>query len=243
MITQDSIQFGEKTIDYDIVYSDRRKNATLSVYPLKTVEISVPENLERERIQKLVRNKAQWVMTQILWFDEIVQTDSIKENVNGESYLYLGRQYRLKIIKNDEKPQARLEGKYLTVTLPEKTPESREKAIVKAAIWKWYRQEANVRMQEAIKTYSTKLGIKEPHFTIKNQHKRWGSCTEKNVLNFNFRISMAPVSLLNYVVAHEMCHINHKHHSGKFWEGLRTIMPDYEERKERLRREGAQYVL
>ena len=243
MITQDSIQFGEKTIDYDIVYSDRRKNATLSVYPLKTVEISVPENLERERIQKLVRNKAQWVMTQILWFDEIVQTNSIKEHVNGESYLYLGRQYRLKIIKNDEKPQARLEGKYLTVTLPKKAPESREKAIVKAAIWKWYRQEANVRMQEAIKIYSTKLGISEPHFTIKNQHKRWGSCTEKNVLNFNFRIAMAPVSLLNYVVAHEMGHIKHKHHSGKFWESLRTIMPDYEERKERLRREGSQYVL
>ena len=243
MITRDNVQFGNRNISYNIVYSDRRKNATLSVYPLKTVEISVPANLERERIQNLVRKKAEWVMKQILWFDEIVQTASVKEHVNGESYLYLGRQYRLKIIKNREKPQASLEGKYLAVTLPGKTPEKREKAIVKAAIWKWYREQANVTMRESIKTYSEKLGIKEPKFRIKNQEKRWGSCTEKNALNFNFRIAMAPVSLLNYVVAHEMCHINHKHHSNKFWESLRIIMPDYEERKERLRREGSQYIL
>ena len=243
MIAQDSIQFGTTTINYDIVYSDRRKNATLSVYPLKMVEISVPTNLEPEHIRSLVKKKAHWVMKEILWFDEIVQMDSKKEHVNGETYLYLGRQYRLKIIRNHERPQAKLIGKYLTVWLPENTPKNKEKRIIKAAIWKWYRQQANKKIEDVIKTYSKKLGISQPKFTIKNQYKRWGSCTSKNMLNFNFRIAMAPVTLLQYIVAHEMCHIKHKDHSSKFWKQLKTIMPDYEDRKERLRKEGTLYVL
>jgi len=243
MIAQDSIQFGTTKINYDILYSDRRKNATLAVYPLKMVEISVPTNLEPEHIQSLVMKKAHWVMKQILWFDEIVQMDSTKEHVNGETYLYLGRQYRLKMIRNNEKPQAKLIGKYLTVWLPENIPKNKEKKIVKAAIWKWYKQQANKRIEDAIKLYSKKLGISQPQFTIKNQYKRWGSCTSKNRLNFNFRIAMAPVTLLHYIVAHEMCHIKHKDHSSKYWKQLKTIMPDFENRKERLRREGTQYVL
>ena len=243
MIVQDSIQFGTTTINYDIVYSNKRKNATLSVYPLKLVEIRVPSNLEQDHIQNLVRKKAHWVMKQILWFDEIVQMDTIKEHVNGESYLYLGRQYRLKIIKNHEKPQAKLIGKYLTVWLPENIPKNKEKKTAKAAIWKWYREQANKKIAETIKTYSKKLGISQPTYKIKNQYKRWGSCTKKDELIFNFRIAMAPIALLQYIVAHEMCHIKNKDHSNKFWKQLQTIMPDYEQRKERLRKEGTQYVI
>lgn len=242
MITQDSIQFGTTTISYDIIYSERRKNTTLSVYPLKQVEISVPSNLEREDIQRLVRKKAHWIVRQMVWFDEIVQMNSVKEYVNGETYLYFGRQYRLKIIRN-KKAQAKLIGKYLTVFLPEKTPKTDEKKLIKASIWKWYKQHAQRKIDETIKQYSKKLGIEAPKFTIKNQYKRWGSCTKKNTLNFNFKITMAPASLMHYVVLHELCHIKNKDHSKMFWKLLKGIMPDYEKRKDRLRREGSQYVM
>ncbi|NIA02978.1 MAG: DUF45 domain-containing protein [Nitrospirae bacterium] len=98
-------------------------------------------------------------------------------------------------------------------------------------------------MKESIKYYSKKLGIKEPDFIIKNQYKRWGSCTSKNILIFNFRIAMAPVSQMNYIITHELCHIKVKDHSPEFWKLLRSIMPDYDDRKERLRKEGWGYVL
>ncbi len=240
--TQDSIQFGTTTINYDVIYSAKRKNATLSVYPMKQVEISVPSGLEREHIQRLVRKKAGWVLKQILWFDEIVQIDSQKEHVNGETFLYLGRQYRLKIVRSSEKAKAKLRGKYLYVTIPN-AGNSKDKKIIKAAVWDWYRKQAGRKVTEAVCLYSRILGIELPKVIIKNQYKRWGSCTSKNTLNFNFRIVIAPVSLLNYVAAHELCHIKHKDHSPKFWKLLKTIMPDYEDRKERLRKEGRQYTL
>lgn len=242
MITQDSIQFGTTQIRYDIIYSSR-KNATLAVYPLKEVEITVPASLEREHIQNLVRKKAKWVIKQIMWFDEITQIDSTKEYVNGETFLYLGRQYRLKIKKENGRSKASLIGKYLTATLPELSPQKETKKIIKAVIWRWYSEHARKKVEESIKYYSRRLGIEEPKFIIKNQSKRWGSCTSKNILNFNFRIAMAPVSQLNYIVAHELCHIKIKDHSSQFWKILQSVMPDYAERKERLRKAGWQYVL
>jgi len=243
MITEDNIQFGTTTINYDIVYSDKRKNVTIAVYPMKEVEISVPGHLEREYIQNLVKKKADWVIKQLLWFDEITQIDSNKEHVNGETYLYLGRQYRLQIKKAKEKAEAKIVGKIIQVTLPLNTPKKYEKKIVRAAIWKWYKNQAEEKINSILKKYSKKLGITIPEFTIKNQYKRWGSCTSKNKLIFNFRLAMAPVSQIEYVVAHEICHIKCKDHSKNYFKLLKSIMPNYELRKESLKKDGWQYVL
>ncbi len=243
MITRDSIQFGTTTINYDIIYRSRRKNATLAVYPMKHVEITVQNNLELEEIQNLVRKKSVWVIKKLDWFDQITQLDSAKEYVNGETYLYLGRQYRLNILKENKKVQAKLRGKYLEMTLPEETQDSEVRKIVKTAMWDWYRKRAQKKIRESVRYYCKKIGIQEPQFRVKNQYKRWGSCTSKNILNFNLRAVMAPKSQLDYVIAHELCHIKHKNHSTQFWKLLQSIMPDYKERKEKLRKEGWQYVL
>ena len=243
MNTQDSIQFGNTEINYDIVYSDKRKNATLSVYPMKQIEISVPTNIEPEHIQKLVKKKANWIIKQILWFDEIVQIDSEKEHIDGETFLYLGRQYRLKVCRGNGKAESKRIGGYLKVKIPEKIPKNKQTKLVRATLGYWYKRQLDKKIKDALKTYSKKLGMEQPNFIIKNQYKRWGSCTKKNILNFNFRIAMAPVTQIDYVVAHELCHVLHKDHSTKFWKRLKTIMPDYEIRKENLRKEGWQYVI
>lgn len=242
MITQDSVLLGTTKIDYSIVYSERRKNASLAVYPVKYVEILVPSDLERGHIQRLVKKKAHWVMKQLAWFDEIARADSSKEYVNGETFLYLGRQFRLKIIKGGKRPQASIEGGYLTVSLPDYV-NGQKTALVKAAIWYWYREETARILAEIISKYSKKLGISPPNLMIKNQSKRWGSCTSKNQLIFNFRILMAPMRQLEYIVAHELCHICHKSHSADYWKLLESILPDFSERKEVLRTNGWQYIL
>ena len=243
MIEQDSILFGKTQIDYDIVYSPRRRNATLAVYPLKQVEITVPTTIQQEKIKTLVERKAVWVIKQLVWFDQITQTDSVKEYVNGESFLYLGRQYRLKLNKENGKTEVRMRGKELEVTLKKQDSIKDTKTLIKVAIWHWYREQALKNIDESVSCYSKKLGIRKPKITIKNQYKRWGSCTSKNVVIFNFRIAMAPVSQLNYVVAHELVHIKHKDHSPKFWKKLNSIMPDYQDRKEKLKQDGWQYEI
>lgn len=243
MITEDCIQFGSTTINYDIVYSDKRKNATLAVYPMKEVEIRVPKHLEQEHIQRLVKKKADWVIKQFIWFDEITQLDSSKEHVNGETYLYLGRQFRLQIKKGEERAEAKIIGRNISVNLPINTPKKYEKKIIKAVIWKFYRQQTEEKVEELVKKYSKRLGIALPKFMIKNQYKRWGSCTSKNQLIFNFRLSMAPVSQVEYVVAHEICHTKIKDHSSEYWKRLKSVLPEYEARKEALKKDGWKYIL
>lgn len=243
MIREDNIQFGATTINYGIVYSDKRKKATLAVYPMKEVEISVPKNLEREHIQILVKKKADWVIKQLLWFDEITQIDSSKEHANGETYLHIGRQYRLQIEKGKGRAEAKIVGKRLIVNLPIYTPKKYEKKVIKAAIWKFYRQQTEEKVTGLLKKYSMKLNIQSPRFTIKNQFKRWGSCTSKNKLIFNLRLAMAPMSQIEYVVSHELCHIKIKGHSIEYWKLLKSIMPEFKNRKEALRKDGLQYVL
>jgi predicted metal-dependent hydrolase len=243
VISKDSIRFGSTTINYDITYSKKRKNATLAVYPLSEVEIRVPVNLEKVDIRKLVKRKADWVLKKIIWFNELAQLDGRKEYINGETYLYMGRQYKLKIIRGHNRAVAKILGKQLQVNLPIKISEGDGKRTVKVAIWRWYRQQTEIKVADLIRKYSKKLGIVAPDFFIKNQYKRWGSCTSKNKLIFNFRLSMAPASQIEYVVGHELCHIKQKNHTKGYWKLLFSIMDDYAVRKEALRKDGWQYAL
>lgn len=239
----DSITFGTTTITYEIAYSNRRKHVAIAVNPDKRVEVLAPSHLDQLAIQDLVRKKASWVKEQLEWFDQINHLTASKEYVNGETFLYLGRQYRLKILCGGNRPSAKLRGKYFEATLPEHIEyEDRHKAI-KRVLWKWYRDHAEKKIGELIQSYSSRLHIDPPAFRVKYQAKRWGSCSKDNGLNINLRISMAPMSQIEYVVAHELCHQKYKDHSAEFWKLMRLVMPDYEIRKENLRRDGWRYVI
>lgn len=242
-MTRDSIAFGTTTITYDIAYSSRRKHLAIAVKPDKHVEVLAPSHLDQEAIQELVRKKAGWVKEQLEWFDHINHLTASREYVNGETFLYLGRQYRLKIIQDGNRPSAKLRGKYFEVTLPEHTTDEKRREAVKRALWRWYRGHAEKKLGELVGSYSRRLHIETPGFKVKYQAKRWGSCSKENGLNINLRVIMAPMSQIEYVVAHELCHLKYKDHSAEFWQLLRLVMPDYEVRKENLRRDGWRYIL
>lgn len=243
MLENDRIQYGVTAIPYSISYSRRRKNATIVVHPTKKVEVKVPLKAEPGDIRNLVQRKAKWVVKHVEWFDQFQYTGYEKEYVNGETFLYLGRQYRLKILRKDGEKVARLKGKYFEVSIPSNVYGESKEELIKEALFDWYQTHTKEQVDKVIGTYSKKLGIEKPDFKVKYQFKRWGSCTNKNKLNFNFIIAMAPMSQLEYIVAHELCHIKYKSHSSYFWRLLRILMPDYELRKENLRKDGWQYTL
>lgn len=236
----DHIQFGTTTITYELVRSRRRKNATITVFPDKTVQIAVPHDTGTDQAQFLMVKKAPWVIKKIDMFQCISPEIASKEYVSGETFLYLGRQYRLKILKTKSESSAKLVGKYLYVSVPESV-RSDKNEYVKKLVYEWYRTHAAEKIKEVINSYCKRSNLPVPTFIVKNQLKRWGSCTAKNQLIFNNRIAMAPVSQLEYVVAHELCHMRYKDHSPKFWSMLKSVMPEYEKRKEALKSDGWKY--
>ncbi|HPE51657.1 MAG TPA: SprT family zinc-dependent metalloprotease [Methanothrix soehngenii] len=238
-----SIEFGTSRIDYDVKYSSRRKNLSIAVHPNKKLEVLAPPGLSQEEIQGALRRKAGWVKERLDWFEQMSQLAVDREYVSGETFLYLGRQYRLKIVYGTKRSPVKLRGKFFEVNLSQSMPEQDRREAVRRAMWRWYRAHAREKIREIVEHYSARLGIEPPEFRIKYQAKRWGSCSQGSVLNINLRIIMAPLSQIEYVVAHELCHLKYKDHSAAFWDLLRLVMPNYEVRKENLRRSGWQYLL
>jgi len=238
-----SIEFGTSQIDYEVKYSSRRKNMSIAVHPNKKVEVLAPADLSQEEIQGALKRKAGWVKERLDWFEQMSQLAVNREYVSGETFLYLGRQYRLKIQYGTKRIPVKLRGKFFEVTLLQSMPVQDRRETVRRTMWRWYRAHAQEKIGAIIDRYSERLRIEPPQFRVKYQAKRWGSCSQDGVLNINLRVIMAPLSQIEYVVAHELCHLKHKDHSASFWELLHLILPNYEVRKENLRRDGWRYLL
>lgn len=243
MMYNGGIEFGATTITYDTVFSKRRKHAAIAVYPNKKVIVTAPSGLSPEEIQRLVQKRASWILEKVDWFNQISHLTATKEYVNGETFLYLGRQYRLKMVFINGDSTAKLRGKYFEINLPENSPEEERHELAKRVLSKWYIERAEKKIGNLVNAYSMRLHIAPPRFKVKYQQKRWGSCSNGNILHLNMRIIMAPMSQVEYVVAHELCHLKFKNHSSEFWQLLRLIMPDYEVRKDDLSKSGWRYAL
>jgi len=234
---------GATAIPYTVIYRKQRRNLTIEVHPDKSVTIHAPLQASRARIRDLVEQKAPWIEKKIAWFDTIRQFTAPKDYVDGEIFLYLGRQYRLAVHDGDGSPRVMLQGGYIDVSVPYGADDRHCRQFVKSALLEWYRAGTFQQIGEMVEWYALRLDIPAPPFKVKRMKGRWGSCGYRNSLNFNMALIMAPISQIEYVVAHELCHIRHKNHSLRFWDHLRALMPDYEIRREALRNDGCKYVL
>ena len=152
---------------------------------------------------------------------------SPKEFVNGEGFLYLGRYYRLKIVDDQEVPLEFENGFYLSRNA---LPQARKVFI------EWYKKMAYKKISERVRWYAQKRGFKYNKVNITNAQKRWGSSSSNRNLNFPWRLIMAPLPVIDYVVIHELVHLEEKNHTKLFWNKVKMLMPDYEKYKDWLKK-------
>ena len=238
------VRFGTSLISYRIERSPRRRTVTISV-DASGVLLKAPADTPTSQLSELVRAKGPWILRWSVKFDALRPTPPPMEFVSGETCSYLGRHYRLKVerVPGPETPHATLRGAFLVVQVPRQLPDAERREYIRRAVITWYRKRASRRLPERVMLYAQRAGVDCPPVLIRDQQKRWGSCSTKGELRFNWRIIMAPMSLVDYVVAHEVCHLKVRDHSADFWKLLGTILPDFEERRTRLRLEGVQYRL
>ncbi len=242
---QGHVLFGTSTIDYRVERSNRRKTVTVIVDPAEGVVLKAPSNVSGQRLHDVVIVKGPWILHKLMEYRELGSPPAPREYLSGESYLYLGRQYRLKVQRVDkmDNPRASLRGEFLIVEIDKDLKGEMRGKAVRGALTHWYRKQAGRRLPERVEIYAARAGLEYPPVLIRNQEKRWGSCSSKGELRFNWRIIMAPMSLVDYVIAHEVCHLVVRDHSSTFWKLLGTILPDYEERRARLRVKGIWYLI
>ncbi|EDM28098.1 hypothetical protein LNTAR_12116 [Lentisphaera araneosa HTCC2155] len=225
-------------MQYTILKKPNRKTAKVIVAPDNSVSILAPDNLSDDEIDKIIQKKRLWILKKKALNNEVRKPAKSKEYVSGESFTYLGRNYRLKVLEGDYKPTS-YESARLCVSVPKEANNAHKEEFIRESIINWYREHALTKFKQRAKKYSTLLNVKPKQIKLGNFKSQWGSCHQDKTVVFNWKVIMAPISIVDYVVAHELCHLIHHDHSKDFWRLLSKIMPDYAERKDWLRINGA----
>ena len=225
------VQYGSKKIDFHIEYSER-KTLGITVKPDLSVLAKAPVATSPKTVKNKVRKKAPWIIKQQNYFLTFHPKTPPRKYVSGESHLYLGRHYRLKIGKSLRR-EVKLQNGYINVFLNN----NYDKRQVTEALNKWYKERAELmfkNLYEDVKDEFVRRKIFSDIFIIRDMKKRWGSCTPGKKIIVNRELIKAPKRCIKYVIVHEMCHIKYQKHSNSFYALQSKMMPDWEFWKNKL---------
>jgi hypothetical protein len=226
-----AIVYGKQEISFETVPA-RRKTMEIAVHPDGKVVVKSPPGLSLDEVRQRVLNRARWISRQIAWFQQFQPRTPPRQYVSGETHLYLGRQYRLKLISGDRN-HVRLErGRFVVTCRGEASPEK-----VRRLLDGWYLEKARMKFAESLDLCFSpfqRMGCKKPSLRIRRMKTRWGSLSHSGAMTLNRELIRAPRECIDYVITHELCHLKHKNHSPAFYRLLEQAMPDWEKRKHRL---------
>lgn len=233
MIKTCEIRFGGGLIAFRLRQSNRRTLA-ITVQPDLGVVVTAPYKAALDTVLAKVRKRAVWIKRQQGYFSEFLPRTPPRQYVSGETHRYLGRQYRLKVVEA-ETAEVKLRGRFIWVQTPRKADTARVRELVEG----WYLAHAKERLKRSFAECVARMGTRmtsPPRMQVRRMQKRWGSWTRGGGVWLNPELVKAPASCIEYVVMHELCHSVHGNHGKKFYELLRRVMPDWEQRKARLER-------
>lgn len=245
MSESSEIWFGKTRIPFQIRRSERRSTVALTVERPGTLIVTAPAAATIDRLNAVVRSKAPWVIQRLRRASEQLAVPPAREFVSGETFRYLGRQYRLRVVEGagrddgDDDDDVKMERGWIVAAVPGGREAERARAV-RAALARWYRAHAQEWLPARVEVWARKFGIQPPALLVREQRRRWGSCNRAGVVRLNWRIVQAPLSLVDYVIAHELDHVvrGDDGHSPAFWAYLGRVMPDYDARRDALRALG-----
>lgn len=232
MTTIGSVQYGASTIIYEVQWA-ARKTVAIDVYPDQHIEIRAPLDAAIEFVAATVRKHARWIVRQQRHFADYPADAQERAYVSGESYRYLGRQYRLKVQVGD-RSAVRLQRGLLAVTVP---PSGGGSDHVRRALETWYREHAQHVFRERLDVCYTRavgLGLPYPPLEVRRMKTRWGSCSRTGVIRLNLRLIQAPRACIDYVIIHELCHLKEHNHSKRYYALLDRALPEWRELRKKL---------
>ena len=240
------IKLKEQKYEFGIIRSSR-KTIGIIVNADQELLVRSPKRTSIRQIKSLLTQKEDWIIKKLAKMSEIKAPPKSKDFISGETFLYLGKEFKLKLaaVADLNELKVNLEQDSLTIYYPAKIEENKHKrkTEVREQLIKWYRSQAKIKINELINIHKNNLAVEPNRIVIKKQKKRWGSCSSKKNLNFNWKIIMAPISVIEYLVVHELVHLIHPNHSKKFWQTVAEIIPDYEAKKEWLRINGRRLTI
>lgn len=240
-----TFQYGTTAIEYDIEYADDKKDVSIIVEWMEGIRLIAPTGVTDKQIEEIVRKKASTILQKLKEVNEITEPPLPKEFVSGEKFTYLGRNYRLKVYREKDLQKAQLSfarGRFIA-TVPHGMDENAKRQQLIELFKAWYLEHGKAKIASRLKLYCAKMGVTPNDVQLKEQRMRWGTCTSEGNIYLNWRIIMSPMSIVDYVLVHELAHLRYMNHSNEYWNFVRSILSDYEQRKEWLRINGPTLTL
>lgn len=231
-------------LQYRLHATPRLKTLALRVSRDGGVDVRVPKFVKHAQVRQFVRKRAVWILEKRHYFSDLLKRYPPKEFKNGETFPVLGRNYRFKLGRKSglQEPICKPSGRRLQVTVDGQVGDAL-KTAVRQAIREWYGALTEKTARAVIRRHVRALAVKPGRLKVVDQAKRWASCSKNGDIRCNWRLSMMPMPVLEYVVVHELCHLKTHDHSPRFWRILKSVLPDYEKRREWLRKEGPTLAL
>ncbi len=222
--------YGAEKIRYEVRFLETRRTLGIEVHPDLSVIVRAPVDCDLGTIESRLRKRASWISKQLAQFRRYSPRTPCRQYVSGETHLYLGRQYRLKVVEG-ETSLVRLNRGLLAITLPGK-PEPEQ---VKGLLHRWYLDHARAVFGEILDDCLCRFKVQDrPRLIIRTMQSRWGSLSPAGSVTLNANLIRAPRVCIEYVATHELCHLTYRDHNAGFYRLLEKMMPDWEKRKQRL---------
>ena len=223
------LQFGSEEIEYQLSFVER-KTLGITVQPNRDVLVKAPLGSSIGKIQSKIRKKAPWILKQKDHFLSFEPRIPQRRYISGETHLYLGRQYQLKIITESNKEKVKYTGRFLEI-------HTKQQKRAEKLLMDWYKKRANIWFESISKPLIDrfeKYEVSPKSLEIKTMKYRWGSCSSQGRILLNPELIKAPKACIEYVITHELCHLVHRDHTKAFFDLQSKEMPDWEKWKNKL---------
>lgn len=217
-------------LDIDITKS-KRKTVSIFIERDGSISARIPESISDKELEDVIKSKEYQIHKNLAQWKQLNETKIEREYVNGQSFLYLGRNYRLRF-EDEEFKGLKLKSGYFIISKKYKS-KAREYFI------EFYKTKLQEKILPIIEQYKNQLGVKTNDVKVMELQHRWASCSSKGNLNFHWKCAMAPIDTLKYIVVHELVHLIHPNHTNAFWNDVDKIVPYYERQVKWLELNGA----
>lgn len=214
-------------IDYTLLRKPYRRTISIEVTSKNKVIVKASKGYPDKLISQFINKKSRWIQKQIDFNQKIRKPALVRKYVSGEKYLFLGNYYNLFLTEG--KPGVYIEEKNLKFSTSSRY--LLRKKYIQNKLKAWYKKQAYKKILERVSFFEKVLGVNISDLQIKSFKRSWGNCSSKKKVSFSQYLVMAPVAVIDYVVAHELAHIIIPNHSTKFWKFLGNFIPDYKQRK------------
>ena len=232
-----SLETSEGSIPYILSRSQRRRSLSICINDRAEVGVFAPYNMKEAEIRDFVLDKSDWIVEKLKVAKEHLQIFEKKYFDHGGEFLFLGQKYHIFVEEGSVKrSRISFSDDGWRIVVPTGLTAAERKKHVKARLTGWYRAQAEEILGSRLFNWARIIKVEPLKVAIRTHKRIWGNCDYyTKAININWQIILAPMRVVDYVVAHELCHLIHPNHSTRFWKKVESFIPDYKKCKKWLK--------